>query len=220
MAVFPYDLNTLLGGAARVMYAPAASVAVPVDPDDIFAQKDPYTKRTGWENFGATKDSFTYNTGLEKSGFDIQNATGVVLEDVTSITRSVTVSVANIDKDILPIIENASSVGSVAAQAGVMSAYDEVNTGNFTSVTRYRIAFVAQRHKASGGVVEGGAVGTRGRFVVGVGLLAEISADDRALELAKGELSAIPVTFTFFPDETQTTGEEFGRWWFERAGTI
>lgn len=41
MALRPYDINNLVAGAVRVLYAPT-SEPVPVDIADIIAMTDPY----------------------------------------------------------------------------------------------------------------------------------------------------------------------------------
>jgi hypothetical protein len=220
-AEFPYNLNELLGGAARVLYAPIGTTDS-AKPADVFLQKSPYTPGTGYVDFGSTKESFTYNRSFETTGQEIQQQTGAVYEAITSNTRQATVSIAGINETNLQIIEQqATAPGtlSVVTGAAPQLAYKETQVGTVTSFVRYRFAFVAMRDQSAGVVNEITPAKARGRFVVFYAAQASVSADQASLELAKGSLAAIPVTFTFFPDSTKTAGEEYGDWWFEPAGT-
>ena len=55
---------------------------------------------------------------------------------------------------------------------------------------------------------------------MGVAYQAQMSADEVELEMDKGALSAMNVTFTLFPDSVPAMGEEYGAWFDEQAGTI
>src|SRR5262245_16558302 len=147
--VFPYDLANLIGGAVRVLYRPypASAPFTPVKPGDIFLQKSPYTVVGAWKDFGATKESSSYSRSLDKSGWEIQQVKGTVFEEVTDSTRQFTVSLAEIEKEALQIIEAATTTGTVTASTG-NSAQDQVKFGNLpASLPKYQIAMVAQRNK-------------------------------------------------------------------------
>ena len=216
---FPYDLNNLLGGRVRVLFAPTStSITLAGGIDDVIEVNGGYAAQSGWTDLGATKDSFSYSRGFDTAGWEIQQIQGNVIEEVTDITRSISVSVAEIKPEHLQLIENAPSIATISAAAG-RSAQKKIAFGAFSSITRYRFAFISQRSTASGVVTESSSA-TRGRFVMGVAYEAQISADEVEFEQTKGELSAATVTFTMFPASGQPSGQEFGAWFTEDAGTI
>lgn len=215
---FPYNIDNLLGGAVRILYAPT-SVAIPEGIEDVILMESPYTPQTGWIDFGATKEAFSYNRSFDTAGYEIQQVPGAILEDITDLTRSITVSVAELTPETLAIIEEGTIATDVAPAAGV-SGQDVVKFGSFLSVTPYRIAFISRRHKSSGLVTESDATTERGRFFMGVGYQTQMTAEDVTLEGTKGELSAASLTFKFFPESGETYGQEFGAWYMEKAGTI
>lgn len=216
---FPYDINNLLGGAARVLITPFSGSTVPTSPADVFAQVSPYAAKAPWVDIGATKDAFQYGRNIAVGGYEIQQVQGNVIEEITSVARTVQVSLAEIGPAGLELIEQQPTTAAIAAAAG-SSAYTALPFGTISDLERYRVAFVARRSQASGLVVEGAGGLSRGRFVVGVGYNVAVSADNVQLGLAKGELSAAQVTFAFFPDPTETSGEEYGSWYDEADGTI
>ena len=88
---FPYDIDNLLGGAVRILFADleeASPPAIPDSIDDVVAMSYPYAPKTGWLDLGATKESFTYSRGFETEGWEIQQEQGNVIEEVTSISRT------------------------------------------------------------------------------------------------------------------------------------
>lgn len=224
---FPYDIDNLLGGQVRVLYAPT-SVAIPSNGvSDVIQMIGPsYTPKTGWIDLLSTKESFSYSRGFDVEGWEIQQTAGNVIEEITDITRSVSVSVANFTDEILKILEGGSgTISSVAAVGGpaatARGAQDKITFGSFSSLTQYRIAFISKRSLSSGTVIEAGnANATRGRFVMGVGYRTQLSADEIEMEQAKGELTAANTGFTFFPEGGQSQGSEYGSWFLEDAGTI
>ena len=221
-APFPYDINQLLGGAVRILYGPAAGatpVPVPDSMDDVFAMVSPYAAKAPWVDLGATKESFTYSRGFDTSGYEIQQVAGNVIEEITDITRSIEISFADFRPEHMAMIENAPGVATVAAAAG-SGAQKRVGFGSFSSPVQYRFAFVAQRPRQAGLVVEPAGGRERGRFFMGVAYLAQVAADEISFEQGKGELTGAGVTFTMFPESGQPTGQEYGAWFDETAGTI
>lgn len=223
MALFPYDLSNLLGGKVRILYTPVVGgAAVPAGPKDIFDQESPYASGASWVDFGATSAPSSYERGLDLTGWEIEQSDAAVVEQVSSQTRRVSVPMAELNQAAFKIFENASSVGTVAATTG-QGAQKKIGMGLIQSLARYRIAFVSMRDQSAGQVTEtAGAVppsGKRGRFVVGVGWEAAITADAVALEQAKAAMSSVTVTFNFYP-VGETSGEEFGAWWLEDAGAL
>jgi hypothetical protein len=179
----------------------------------------PYAPATGWVDFGATKEAFSYNRAFDTAGYEIQQVPGAILEDVTTLTRSIQLSIAELMPETLKIIEEGTVAADVSAVAGA-GAQDVVKFGSFLSVSQYRVAFVSRRHHGSGTVTESDATTVRGRMFMGVGYRAQITADEVSLAGTKGELAAAAVTFKFFPESDQTYGQEFGAWFLEAAGTI
>ena len=77
-----------------------------------------------------------------------------MIEEITEITRSIEVSFADLRPEHLKMIEEGSAaVGTVAAVASA-SAQKVVEFGSFSSLTRYRFAFIAKRPLAAGEVIE------------------------------------------------------------------
>ena len=217
---FPYDIDNLLGGRVRILYAETTE-AIPDSIADVILMESPYTAQTGWTDLGATRDSFTYTRGFEVEGWEIQQVPGNVIEEVTQITRTIEVSFADLRPEHLAMIEGKTSVTPVAVSPATgASAQEVIKYGSFSSLHRYRFAFVAQRPLAAGKVTESGPAIECGRFFMGVCYQAQISADDAELEQDKGALTAAGVTFTCFPDSTELQGEEYGAWFDETAGTI
>lgn len=218
---FPYDVDNLLAGAVRILYADPATVPIPDSIADVIDMETPYASQTGWTDLGATRDSFTYNRGFATEGLEIQQATGVIFEEVTDVTRTLACSVAEFNEDTLAIIEGADeSAKAVVAAAAGASAQTSVKFGAFSTLKRYRFAFIARRNVASG-IVEESNGDERGRFVMGVANSAQMSADDASIEMAKGNLTAAAVTFAMFPDSTVALANQaYGAWFFEDAGTI
>jgi hypothetical protein len=214
---FPYDIDNLLGGAVRVLYAPT-SVAIPTGINDVIDMTTPYAPKTGWVDFGATKEGFTYTRGFSTSGFEIQQVPGAILEDITDLNRVIQVSVAEFRDTIIAMFEQGTVATDVAAATGV-GAQDIVRFGAFNSVTQYRIAWISRRHQGSGTVTEAGGT-VRGRFFMGVGYRCQITADDIEYNGAKGELTGLGVSFKLFPESGQTYGQEYGFWASEHSGTL
>ena len=140
-----------------------------------------------------------------------------MLEEITEITHTMEVSVAEIAPEQLAIIEvSASGVGTIAGGAG-KSSQKSVKFGSLSSIPRRRVAFVAQRNIGSGVVTEGGGQ-ERGGFVGIVLYNCAVAADSAEVEFEKGNLAEAPVSFTAFPEPSESAGEEFGCWLFEDIG--
>lgn len=221
---FPYDIDNLLGGAVRILFADpddAGDPGIPAGIEDVIDMRYPYDAVTGWTDLGATKESFSYSRSFDTEGWEIQQEAGNVIEEVTSIERTIELSVAEFRPQTLAMLENAPSAGLSAITAGAgRGAQDVVAFGGFQSPKRYRFAFVSRRSTASGIVTETGTTRTRGRFFLGVLYQAQIAADDMTIEQAKGALTASGVTFTSFPDAAAPAEEEYGAWYDEHAGAV
>jgi hypothetical protein len=218
---FPYDIDNLLVGAVRILYAPTTE-PIPDSIADVIGMVSPYHALTGWKDIGATKESFTYTRSFDTEGLEIQQSTSALFEEITSIARTIECSLAEFNPEVLALIEGAESTPGTVAAAANASAQKVVKFGSFSTLERFRWAFISRRNKASGLVTEPGAGGaTRGRLVMGVLNQAQLASDDADIEQAKGELTAAGVKFTAFPDETvEESADNFGAWYFENEGTI
>ncbi len=215
---FPYSLDALAGGAVRVLYAPITE-PVPDGLDDIFLQIDPYTPAGTWLDFGATAGAFQYDRNLTVSGFKIEQETTDLLEEPTDLVRQIHIDIAEIRPETLQIIENAPSITTVVAATGV-SAAKTVGVGTITDLTAYRVCFVAQR-KQQGIVTETGTGSpTRGRFLAYVAYRAVLTTDNAQMSFSKGNLASAPLTLKLFPEPGQPSGQDWGRWVDEQAGTL
>ncbi len=223
-APFPYDVENLLSGAVSIYYSKITGgtpAGIPAGIEDVIDMVAPYATQTGWTALGATKEAFTYGRGIETEGLEIQQVAGQILEEITSIDRTLTVSMAEFNPFGFQLMENAPSVATIAAAVGA-SAQKKVAFGSFASVDRYRFAFISRKPKAAGVVIEPTTLKQRGRFVMGVAYQAQLSADEIEMEQGKGELTAVELAFSLFPESTiaQPEGQEVGAWYIEDAGTI
>lgn len=219
--VFPYDLDNLLGGRVRVLISKITSepVTVPTKIGDIIKLESTYDAQTKWTDIGAARDAASYSRAFESEGWEIQQVNSAVLEDITSTARSVSLSIAEIRPELLEILEQSPGAETIAKGAGV-SAQKAIPFGNINDLTRYRVAFIAQRKKKSGIVTEKTGSRERGRFVAITINEATISADETGIEFDNGAMSHVPLTFTAFPAAGEEEGEEFGRWIIEEAGKL
>lgn len=214
---FPYDVDNLLSGAVRILRAPAAT-AVPTDISDVIGMVSPYAALTGWTDLGATRESFSYTRGFDTEGLEIQQVAGNILEEITSITRSLQLSMAEFKPEHFQLMEGAPSVATIAAAANT-GAQKKVGFGSFASLSRERYAFISMRPKAAGTVTEPGGA-TRGRFVMGCAYSCQLAADEIEMEQAKGTLTAVQLSFSLFPESGQPSGQDWGAWFLEESGTI
>lgn len=205
---FPYDVNELLGGRARILIAPS-SAPVPDALADIIAVTSPYAAVSPWEDIGATAGPAQYSRNLTVAGYDIQQSTSSVLEEPQEVTRTISFPAAEVRADVLALLEGTDSVTSAGA-------LDTVKFGTIVELTSHRIAIIGVRKKVQGTPT---ADATRGRIVALVGYNVTISADNAQGSFGEGEMLTLPLSFTFHSDTTiNTTGEEHGVWLLENAG--
>jgi hypothetical protein len=213
-AVLPYDLAKTVVGAVRILWAPITQT-LPTKVQDVHAMTSTYAAAGTWKDFGAQKSVPQYNRDINVQGNQIQQETGDVFEEVTEVKRSFRVPVAEITPETLQIIENAPSVDTIAAASGAGSQKG-LAVGSFTDLNQYRIYFVGRRKAPYGAVTEPGGL-KRGPFVGYVGYRASLSADAVNIDFEKGNLAEAVVTFDFFPEPGQPSGQEYGKWLFEDA---
>lgn len=179
----------------------------------------PYGEKTGWVDIGATADSTDYTRDMNSSGWEIEQSSSAVFEEITEVSRTLKVEVAEITPEKLRILEEAGAIGTVAAGSG-WSAQKSVKFGSFSSLVKRRVCFIGQRNLGSGAVVEPTTTLNRGRFVMCCLYNVNLSADASQLQVKKGNIASVPITFKSFPESGQTQGQEFGIWLLEDAGTI
>lgn len=213
-AQFPYDITKIITGPARVVYAPT-SVAVPTNIKDVQLMVSPYTLATGWKEFGAAKSAPVYGRDIATSQLEIEQETAAIRKSVTDVARSISLSLSELAEDNVQIMEQAPSVGTIAAGTG-KSAQKAVLTGGFTTLNQYRIALIGRRNPADILVTEPGGA-TRGGLVMVYLSRATLSADSVEAEFAKGSLTEAKVKFDAEPEPGVSTNSG---WFFEQAGVI
>jgi hypothetical protein len=218
----PYDLNNLLGGAARVVVSDDAT-ALPAIPATIESVIDPeldneYVAKTGWKDAGATTEGTSYSRDLETDGYEIEQTQGFVFEEVTEVSRTLDVTFGEITPELVRIVENAGAAGTVAATL-TQVAQKAIKFGSITTLDVRRVCFIAMRSPKSGLVIEPDGT-ERGRFVMLCLYSVTIAAESSEVEVAKGSLTGLPCTFTAFPEDGQPQGQEWGTWLFEDAGDL
>jgi hypothetical protein len=217
--VLPFNLEELLGGAVRVLWAPITE-DVPANILDIHDMVSPYAPNGDWADFGAAASGSSYGRGISSEGYEIQQSSTAVIEEITGTARRFTTNIAEITPEHLAMIEEGGTVETITASA-LKSAQKKVPFGNIDSLTRRRIAFVGRRAKGIGADVTEPASGpVRGAFVCGVLYACALSADEASITFEKGNLASADITFTAFPISGQDPGEEVGCWLEEQSGTI
>lgn len=218
---FPYDVDHLLGGAARILVSDdtAALPAVPTKLEDVIDNTFPYAPNTGYVDLGATKEGASYSRDISAEGFEIQQSSGAVLEEVTEVERQLTISVAELRKEHFKILEESQSVTALAESGTLNNAQDIVKFGSITDLTRRRMVVIGMRSRQSGEVKES-ATRKRGRFLALALYSVALAADESEVPLEKGELAELPIAFKAFPQPGQNSGEEVGFWLDEHAGDL
>lgn len=212
----PWDITKLTTGSVRVMLAPTTE-AIAALMTDCFLKQAPYTKQGTWFDLGAAKSGSNYQRGVEASGISIQQETGDILEEITAVNRSFTLSVSEIAAENIKIIEEAQAIGTITT-AGE-TGDKEVEIGTFEGFTPYRLALAGLRPKDAGIVTEASTL-VRGRLVFCTLNRVKLTADNVAIGFEKGQLSEAQVTFKAYPEPGETQAAAHGRWLFEQAGTF
>lgn len=220
-----YSLAKLGRGAVRAVIAldPVAT-AIPANIADVIAMNNSsgaYALAAGWTDLGATTEGASYSRGMEEAELEIEQAAGAIDAEITEVPRSVTLPMAHIADDAMKIIENSTTVASIAAVSN-KSAQQRNKFGLFSDLPVYRICLIGIRSQKAGIVTEnaGGAALKRGRMVMLSLYRVQLEADASEFEFSKGSLWSGDVGFRAFPEPGQASGEEHGSWFFENAGTI
>jgi hypothetical protein len=218
----PYNLSELLTGSCRVLItSKPGDLIIPNDLLDLqeVEKAAGYAAADGWDDFGGTTDGAAYGNQISTSGFDIDQSKSTVAETVQDVVRTVQVNAAQVSAEKLRILEQAVAVEEVKAEPG-RSAEKHVPMGSVEALERYGIAFIGRRVRGQGADVTEPDGTVRGAMVAGVLFSASITGDQRAIQVAKGQLATAPLTFQAFPADGQEEGHEFGLWIEEQPGTI
>jgi hypothetical protein len=152
----------------------------------------------------------------------VEQVTVSILERITQVNRTFKLVFAEHTPELLKIIEEGSTVTTLAASAN-RSAEKVVDVGSISTVTRYRWAIIAERDPGFGNIVveSGAGAPSRGTLIGFLPCQAGIAAEASEWEIKKGDLSSREVTFRLFPEPTiSDPAKQHGRFAFEQAGTI
>lgn len=217
----PYDPAGALTGPARVLWA-AADADLPDDLWDIVPPENTageYPAVGDWNDFGLAADAPAYTHGKEVDGLEYQQPSQLLFEQISKITRTLTVQVGQIDPDNLAIVENTQSAVTTVAAAAHKSAQKRLRFGLYDEFITYRIAFVTFRPSGAAIVTESD--GTVRPPAVGLVLPnVRLSAEDSEFTFERGTPVNAGIKFTVYPDPDLDAGEEHGFWIFEQAGII
>jgi hypothetical protein len=203
---FPFDASLAVTGPARVLWAPT-TVAVPADLNDVIQLV---------ADGSAPLKVATIKLGQHE-----------LFESVSSITRSFSAQVAELDDAALKIIENTALTAAVAASAAAAPAgskkpaQTKVFTGLYSGFVQYRVAWLFARPVGASQVTEPGPpVATRPPFVARIFPLVQLAKDSTDVESSKGDPTNVEVQFDVMPDASQGAGKEHGYWVYETPGAI
>jgi hypothetical protein len=218
----PYDSAGALTGPARVLYAPVTE-DVPGDLWDIVTAvadgSGEYPAQGDWEDFGLAADAPSYTHSKDTEGLEYQQPAGVLFEQISDITRTITVQIAQIDPANMRIVENSSGANEAVAAAVNQSAGTKVPFGLYDTFTTYRVALISYRPSGAAVVTEPGGA-TRPPAVGLILPRVRLSAEDSEFSFERGTPVNAAITFTVFPEDTLDAGEEHGFWFFETPSTI
>jgi hypothetical protein len=207
------------------------SVALPASPVEVVQQvadaQGEYPAKTGWNDLGLAADAPSYTHDKDTEGLEYEQPSGLLFEEITEITREITLQIAELDLDNLKLIENSELSTAVAASAGAAaaaaktSAYQLVHAGLYSSFREFRIALISYRPTGAGVVTEPGPpIVSRPPAVCRIIPLASMAAEDTELEFEKGEPVNGEVTLTIKPDPAAGAKKEHGYWAIETPGAI
>jgi len=211
----PYDENGALVGPARCLYAPT-TVAVPTAMTDIIATAatsgGEYPAATGWKDFGLAADAPSYTHSRDSEGITYQQPSGDLFQQISNITRSLTVQVAHIDDATLAVIEN-------AAAATTVGAFKKVSVGLYADAPVWRVALISFRPAGVPAVVTDANApgGSRPPLVARVIPRSQITADETSSDFDRGTPVNFGVTFNAVSEPTAAAGAEHGFWLVEQG---
>lgn len=218
---FPYNINDIAQGPARVVFAPT-SVAVPTKLSSVFLQKAPYTLATNWFDAGATTGPTVIGRSFATSGLSIEQDSTTILDEISDVSRTVTIPIGELTSDMLDIMEQSGGVTTVASSTGVDLGQTKVPFGTIVDLGTYRVAVIYRFRKSQGIVIEPTTLLERGRNAMYVGYVAKLTADNVQMSIGKNQIVGGSLAFKLESDPTVTAeGTEQGFWVYETAaGTL
>lgn len=211
----------LADGPSNVYWA-LGSVTIPTNIDDVVAMVDPYATKTGWNFFGFTDDGTEYERSMTSQEYEVEQQTTAVLEKVTSVKRTLQVTLAEYTPENLKILEEGGAIATIAAATN-KGAQKAVSAGNIENLTRYRMAVLGEADMGFGKTVIEPGVGAkkRGPIYGFVAYQAALDAERSRIIYKKGKLVSAQCQFQLFPDPAVTnTQENTIKHLIEQAGTI
>ncbi len=212
------QIGKLLSGSCAVAYALASEVDAPTNIGDIIILTGDAEVTEDYNLLGATVGTTDYGMDVKASELKINQRTAAVFEDIDDIVRILKLAMAEMSTEHWALLEQAAEVETVAAGANT-SEQKLVRSGSFTERDRYRIAFIAQRRKSQGIVVEPDAT-ERGCYVVFGFYSGAITAGSSSTKLEQGALASRDVEFKGFPDPELDAGQDTMFFFEEQPGTI
>lgn len=216
------DIFELIGTEANLVTGPIRALLAPFSaeiptPDGVFDQVSPYAVVDPFFDLGLTDGGSSQEREISTTGFNVEQRTAQVLERIDEVNRTFTIPVAEITPEVLQIIEEGGDPDLVEAGEEV-GEYTSVGIGSIGSLTPYRLAFVAERDIALGGIVTEPSGEERGPFIVGIYNLARLSANSATIEWSKENLASCEIEFSLSPDPAVTEPKErVGKVYFEEA---
>lgn len=217
----PYDPAGALTGPARVLGMPYSGTL----PDDLWDivpainTAGEYAALGDWFDFGLAVDAPVYNHSKEVEGLEYQQPTQALFEQITNITRTITVQIGQIDPENMTIVENTQSAITTVAAAANKSAQKRLRFGTYDEFLTYRIAMISYRPSGSAIVTEPDGT-VRPPAVALILPNCRLSAEDSEFTFERGTPVNASIQFTSFPEDALDAGEEGGFWIFEQPGTI
>jgi hypothetical protein len=231
---FPYDPDHALGGRARILFGvpgdgSGGTVAVPTN---FYGVVNPLSllKVGSWFELGLTTDATNFAHARDGEGLEYQQ-TGELFQEITSISRTLTVPIGAINSQTLAMVENTGLTSTVAARAtaaGVEAqpAYDLVKFGSYATLKSYRFAFVAYRPSgtspviAPAGVTFPGGSNQRPAMVATVLPLAALALEETEEEYESGSPVGMEAQFRTVPVPGLPAGAEHGFRHIEKPGQL
>lgn len=220
--MFIYDKTEALTGPARWLYAPIGTTR-PTKIESVislFADEDGfYQPVSPWLDVGLAADAPSYSPGFTVAGIEYEQPRGNLFEKVDQINREFTINFAEIRAGLIQIVENAPDPTVSAAAAGI-SEQEILDVGSFDQATHYRFAVIMQRPIEAAKVIEGTSLVERGAIVAKLIYDGAMTGDSSDWKMGKKDAVSATPKFKEFPEAGLASDVAYGRWIFEKAGTI
>lgn len=222
----PYDPAEALIGPFNVLIADPNDVDI-ADVDDLYSivsgirdGSGIYQPAADWAYGGLAADAHEYDHGRETAGIEYDNVNGDLFEQVSKITRDVTVNFGSFGKFTVQIMENTTDETAIAGATN-KAPQTKVGFGLYDSLREYRVALVGYRPDSStvGLVREGVAGPYRPAMYAVVFPLVRLSTDSTKLSFKKGAPVSGAVKLSSVAEPTLGAGLEHGFHVWETPGS-